>query len=319
MSAVTSEDGHAAATAANSTEVQQVGSKTYVVDLAPAFNIGTVPNGGYVAGHFLAVALTHVAKYGHHHVISAHWDFLNRSRAGRGTMVVDEVKIARNMSVLHISLYQDGQLMEAPWVSADARRVVTGSITCRDMATETGQSLDGEWAAEYPVQPTDLNLLPLGQDPNWELFAEGKFRKNTHWNMYEQKQGAAPAGIRDMWIEYKSGGPIKNLDLAYLSDVTPAVCTHGLQHSPANASQLVQGAVSWYPTLNIHMDFKKSLPVDGVRWLRLRTSIQGSKNGRYGCDVDIYDTDGDVVAQARHVAMIVDMSRNTAGRGKANL
>ncbi|OAA79169.1 hypothetical protein LEL_02655 [Akanthomyces lecanii RCEF 1005] len=317
MSDATSRGGHAATTAAKSTMVQRVDDKTYVVDLAPAFNIGTVPNGGYVAGHFLAVALTHVAKYGHHNVISAHWDFLSRSEAGRGTMVVDEIKIARNMSVLYISLYQDGQLTEAPWVSRDARRIIAASVTCRDMATETGQSLDGGLKTELPPRPVDLKLLPTGRDPNWELYAARNFRKNRHWNMYEQKDAlttTTPAGIRDMWIEHQSGDPIKNLDLAYLADVTPAIGTHGLQHSPANAAQMVQGSVSWYPTLNIHMDFKKSLPADGVRWLRLRTSIRGSKNGRYGCDVDIFDVDGDIVAQARHVAMIVDMSRNTASR-----
>ncbi|EGX91107.1 hypothetical protein CCM_05264 [Cordyceps militaris CM01] len=299
-------------TAAKSTKVQRVDDKAYVVDLAPAFNIGTVPNGGYVAGHFLAVALTHVAKYGHRNVISAHWDFLNRSQAGRATMLVDEVKIARNMSVLHIALYQDGQLTEAPWVSPDARRVVTASVTCRDMATETGQSLDGEWRDAYPPAPADLQRLPLGQDPGWELYTNANFRPNRHWNTYQQRTHATPVGIRDLWMEHKSGEPIENLDLAYLADITPAIGLFSLQHAPA--AQTPPGVVFWYPTLNIHMDFKKSLPAEGARWLRLRTSIRSAKNGRYGCDVDIFDADGDVVAQARHVAMIVDMSRNTASR-----
>ncbi len=41
MSDATSRGGHAATTAAKSTKVQRVDDKTYVVDLAPAFNIGT--------------------------------------------------------------------------------------------------------------------------------------------------------------------------------------------------------------------------------------------------------------------------------------
>ncbi len=273
-----------------------------------------VPNGGYVAGHFLSVALTHVAKYGHKNVISAHWDFLNRSEAGRGTMVVDEIKVARNMSVLFISLYQEGQLTEAPWVSPNSRRVVVASITCRDMAGETGQSLDGGLRSAYTVPPVDLQRLPQDQDPNWQLWSAGNFRPNRHWQMYEQRAASAPAGVRDVWVEHRAGDPIKNLGLAYLADVTPAIGTYVLQHAPANASQLVPGSISWYPTLNIHIDFKKSLPAEGVRWLRLQTTIRESRNGRYGCDVDIFDADGELVAQARHVAMIVDMSRNTAAR-----
>ncbi|KAM3454169.1 hypothetical protein MY3296_003224 [Beauveria thailandica] len=320
---------NAAANAAGSTGVHQVDSNTYIVDLAPAFNIGTVPNGGYVAGHFLAVALAHVAKqYGHSNVISAHWDFLSRSEAGRGTMVVDEIKIARNMSVLYISLYQHGQLTEAPWVSAGARRVVAGSVTCRDMAAETGQSLiggGGSGSGPYssvPPPPVDLELLPRGQDPHWQLYeAPDDFRPNWHWNMYEQRISSAPAasGVLDMWLEYRSGDRIVNLDLAYLADVTPAICTYALQRAPANASQMLPASVSWYPTLNIHMDFKKSLPAEGARWLRVQTSIAEARNGRYGCDVDIFDADGAMVAQARHVAMIVDMSRNTASRKTSNL
>ncbi|KAM0741260.1 hypothetical protein ACQRIT_004117 [Beauveria bassiana] len=323
----TTTGANAAANAAASTKVQQVDSKTYIVDLASAFNIGTVPNGGYVAGHFLAVALAHVAKqYGHSHVISAHWDFLSRSEPGRGTMIVDEIKIARNMSVLYISLYQDGQLTETPWISAGARRVITASVTCRDMAAETGQSLIGgasSGSGPYaPVPPVDLELLPRGQDPHWQLFkAPSTFRPNQHWNMYEQRIDSASSaeGVLDMWVEYRSGEPIVNLDLAYLADVTPAICTYALQRAPANASQLLPASVSWYPTLNIHMDFKKSLPVEGTRWLRVRTSIAETRNGRYGCDVDIFDAEGGIVAQARHVAMIVDMSRNTASRKTSNL
>ncbi|KAM3502526.1 hypothetical protein MY10362_004791 [Beauveria mimosiformis] len=325
---------NAAANAAGSTKVRQVDSKTYIVDLDPAFNIGTVPNGGYVAGQFLAVALAHVAKqYGHSNVISAHWDFLSRSEAGRGTMVVDEIKIARNMSVLYISLYQDGQLTEAPWVSAGARRVITGSVTCRDMAAETGQSLIGGGGGggggssgpySFVPPPVDLELLPRGQDPHWQLYeAPNDFRPNRHWNMYEQRIDSAPAaaGVLDMWLEYRSGDPIVNLDLAYLADVTPAICTYALQRAPVNASQmlLTASSVSWYPTVNIHMDFKKSLPAEGTRWLRVQTSIAEARNGRYGCDVDIFDAEGGMVAQARHVAMIVDMSRNTASRKTSNL
>ncbi|KAJ6779633.1 hypothetical protein PWT90_06495 [Aphanocladium album] len=303
--------------AANFTKAQRVNDRTYVVDLAPAFNIGAVPNGGYVAGHFLAVALAHVAKHGHKHVISAHWDFLDRSKPGRGTMVVEELKIARNMSVLSISLYQDGQLTEAPWVSPGARRIIVGSITCRDMATETGPSLDGRFKTEYPPQPADLELLPLGKDPNWERFTPKNFRPNKNCHMYEQTGGSRPDGLRDLWLEYTSGDLIKNLDLAYLADITPAMGTFQLQTAEIDDPSATKGTSFWYPTLNIHMDFLKSLPEEGSRWLRLRNTVKETKNGRYGCDVDIFDAEGDLVARARHVALIMDMSRNMAKRKPA--
>ncbi|OAA70723.1 hypothetical protein ISF_02697 [Cordyceps fumosorosea ARSEF 2679] len=314
MPDATPDKRHDAATAAKATKVQRVDDNTYVVDLSPAFNIGAVPNGGYVAGHFLAVALAHVAeRHGHRHVIAAHWDFLGRSRPGRGTMAVDELKVARNMSVLRIALYQDDSEL---WV-ARRRPVIVASVTCRDTATETGPSLDGGCAPRSPVPAADLALLPLGRDPGWARYEARNFRRNRHWHMYEPRSSAGgPAGVRDTWVEYQSGERITNLDLPYLADVTPAICAHGLQQAAAGGADV---PASWYPTLNIHMDFKKSLPADGVRWLRLRTSVRAARNGRYGCDVDVFDADGDLVAQARHVAMIVDMSRNTANQTTSKL
>ncbi|KAJ2977406.1 hypothetical protein NQ176_g4391 [Zarea fungicola] len=300
----------AAVEAADFTNVQRVDSKTYVVEISDSFNISAVPNGGYVAGQFAAVALAHVAEHGHTNVISAHWDFLGRSQPGRATLIVGEVKIARNMSVLYIAMYQDGQLEEAPWVAANAKSVIAGSVTCRSM--ESGPSYDVNWEPAFPPQPVDFDLLSRGQDPNWALQPRRPKRTYQHWDIYGPRHGPENLAFRDFWLKYSSGNSIKNLDLPYVCDLTPALAIQGFEFAHLPDGPKMLDFTSWYPTLNIHMDFKKNLPEEGVKWLRLRTTVKSVRDGRFDCDVDVFDVVGDMVAQARHMAMIVDVSRNTA-------
>lgn len=274
-----------------------------------------MPNGGYVAAQFNAVALAHVAEHGHNNVISSHWDFLGRSEPGRATFVVDEAKIARNMSVVYISMYQDGQLTEAPWVSSNARRVIVGSITCRDISAESGLSLEYGIKSEKPPPAVDFELLSSGQDPDWAALPTWATRSSRVWNMYGQRHGPVKEPLRDMWVKYHHGGKITDIDLPYVVDITPAVC----MHVGINGPKPLAANKFWYPTLNIHMDYKKSLPAEGAEWLRVRTTFKTIKNGRFDCDVDVLDAAGELVAQARHMAMVVDMSRNTAARKPSNL
>lgn len=277
-----------------------------------------MPNGGYVAAHFISAALQHVAEHGHTNAISAHWDFLGRSNPGKGILVVEEAKIARNMSILYMTLYQEGQLSEAPWVAADAKRVISGSVTCKNMAAETGPTLHGGWELDYPPPAADLVLMDRGEDPNWQpipLELQKLLVPTRHWHIWEEKRGFTKAAYRDFWLRYGSKDSIKNLDLPYLADITPPLSLRGLQQQalPPGAP-LVAGF--WYPTLNLALDYKKSLPAEGVEWLRLRTTVKMVKNGRFDCDVDVFDASGDLIVQARHMAMVVDIGRNTASRPK---
>ena len=59
---------------------------------------------------------------------------------------------------------------------------------------------------------------------------------------------------------------------------------------------------------------KKELPVGGTEWLHIRSSAKRIKNGRLDTEVIVMDEAGDVVCLSRHVAMVVEASRNYSNR-----
>ena len=66
----------------------------------------------------------------------------------------------------------------------------------------------------------------------------------------------------------------------------------------------------WYPTVLIHLEIKKALPLEGVEWLFVRTWSKVIKNGRTDLNVVVMDEGGDVVALSQHVALVLDAERN---------
>ncbi len=109
-----------------------------------------VPNGGHVASLLLAAAVAHSAARGHPDVISARWDYLHRTKSGPATLVMDTVKLGRGLSVHRITLYQDGALPVAPWVSPAARRLGEAYVTCGRHGAETGSTLYTKWLRTDP-------------------------------------------------------------------------------------------------------------------------------------------------------------------------
>jgi hypothetical protein len=77
---------------------------------------------------------------------------------------------------------------------------------------------------------------------------------------------------------------------------------------------IVADLPQWYPTLLLNIDFKKSLPEEGVEWLFVRAESKQIKNGRMDIEVIILDEAGDVVALSHHVALAVSAERNVAKR-----
>ena len=79
-------------------------------------------------------------------------------------------------------------------------------------------------------------------------------------------------------------------------------------------TEKLKSAKHWYPTLLLNLDFKKSLPEEGVEWLFVRVSTKQIKNGRMDLDILILDEVGDIVALSHHVALILGAERNLAQR-----
>lgn len=72
-----------------------------------------MPNGGYVTGVLLEVVKSHFAtsltKQNQPHTIALHVEFLRRTEAGLATFKVEDVKLGRQTSIVHVTMEQNGR------------------------------------------------------------------------------------------------------------------------------------------------------------------------------------------------------------------
>jgi acyl-CoA thioesterase FadM len=79
------------------------------------------------------------------------------------------------------------------------------------------------------------------------------------------------------------------------------------------------GLQFWFPTVVMNLEVKKALPQEGVEWLHVRITGKQIQHGRADMDFVVRDVEGEMVAQAQHVFMIVSAERNKKTRVKAAL
>lgn len=147
-----------------------------------------------------------------------------------------------------------------------------------------------------------------------------------------------------MWIRTASGEPMTQAMLPYVADsfpfnlhtflVAPELRelleppkdrseTSSTREARSNASrQNEQRAGMWFPTIVMNLETKTMLPEEGTEWLAVRVTSKQIKDGRFDLEVLIRDLDGEILALAHHVAMILNIERNTGKKtstGKAAL
>lgn len=224
--------------------------------------------------------------------------------------------------MLHITLYQDGVLTEAPWVSPTTRRLVVAYVTCGSLATETGVTLDTKWSLSHPLPKADLSLLGNNSDPGWyrvRSWLQKMAPQYQNLELYAPRIGHPLPATLDFWVRYACGDMITNIDLGYIADAAaPYVIDNYRATSPddpkIDGSVIPDNMTLWCPTLSMDLDMKKLLPEEGVEWLHIRSSAKRIKNGRLDAEVIVMDETGDIICLSRHVAMVVDASRNYANR-----
>jgi hypothetical protein len=287
------------------TAVQKSSSNTYTATLHDDWCIGSVPNGGYVTGTILEVVKTHFAtslsKQDQPHTIALHIEFLRRTQAGPAIFKVDDVKLGRQTSIVHVSMEQDG------------RQEIIAYVTNSNMNKEEGFSFDTEYKLTPPVLPVDLKMLENDTDPNWKRQGEmpfSKFRKaSNRVTFHFPRSGHALNCGADEWLCFSDGSNFNNTSIGFVADMFPQVIERHRDQK--------QGPF-WYPTLLLNLDIKKSLPEEGVKWLQVRVNMKKVKNGRMDLEVFVHDAEGDLVALSHHVGFVLDASRNTAARSTSS-
>jgi hypothetical protein len=262
-----------------------------------------VPNGGYVTGCVLEVVSTHFAttlsKQNQPHTIALHIEFLRRTQTGVATFKVEDVKLGRQTSVVHVRVSQEG------------REEVIAYVTNSNMDTEEGMGLDTQYTLQPPPPSVDLSKLESDADANWYCKQEmpfANFRKaSQRVKFHFPRNGHVLPSIADEWLCFSDGSQFTNSSIGFVADMFPQLVEAYREKS--------QGPF-WYPTLLLNLDVKKTLPPEGVKWLAIRVQTKKVKNGRMDLEVHIHDEAGDLVALSHHVAFIISAARNTAARRK---
>lgn len=309
-------------TFAEATSIKQLSSHTYEANLRDDWSIGSVPHGGFVTSCFLAVTAKHfgttLASQKQPHTICLRLEFLKRTETGPALFTVKDAKIGRQTSVIHVSLCQGPN---------NTREEVVGYITNSNMATEEGMTLDTEFSL-YPA-PIPVNLSQLREDKDilWGHLKNlpfPKFRRATNKiKMHFPRAGQTSRNFADEWICFTNGERFTNASLGFVCDMFPMVAESFRSENPyslspkkledkAKKSEIT--AAIWYPTLNLNIEMKKSLPEEGVEWLYVRAAAKQIKNGRMDLDVTVLDESGDIVALSYHTTLALSASRNTSKR-----
>ncbi|KAJ6438865.1 fungal hydrophobin domain-containing protein [Purpureocillium lavendulum] len=314
----------------DATSVRRLDDTTYEANLDPAFCVRAVPNGGYVASIFLQVAQAHMTPRGQPDTIAVHWQFLSRTSNGRAVLKVNEVKMGRAMSVLHITLHQTDLVAARPWVDAGSKDPgqVVAYVTNRNMDDEAGVSFRTGWTTlPKPPPPVDLSKVRRGEDPNWvrmETFLTRQLPMLNNLEYYMPRAGHPLPATMDLWIRLASpptdgGARFVGTSLGYVADAAAPLVVENYRQprgdGPFPADSFPRDTGFWFPTITMDLDVKKRLPPQGVEWLRLRIATKAIVNGRYDAEQVIFDDKGELIATCHHVAMVVDVARNTAGRG----
>ncbi|OJJ42985.1 hypothetical protein ASPZODRAFT_75347 [Penicilliopsis zonata CBS 506.65] len=315
----------------------------YTAHLQDEWSIGRVPHGGYTAAILYRLATTHFA---HMHStqfpempvpISMQISYLRRTRAGEALLTVQDAKIGRRTSTIHVTLSQrkgsDNSDSSSSSSSSDYETKVAGYITVSPPGAEQGVSALTRWSPSPPVvkgtgPSGEVNLAALaatGSDGVWKRSTPpfSAFRRATqHADLYapgkESKESKESTGsnssshVIDQWARFCPYGiltPWTDEGVAFLTDIFPTALD-GLQSIALNSSADGTGGSFWYPSVTLNVEFKKHLLPGKTQWLYSRVQSKVVCNGRTDIDVTILDEEGDVVALSTQVGLIVSASRN---------
>ena len=329
---------------AEATAVKAIDSRTYSVCLHDTWAIGSVPQGGIVTSNILAATKTHfdttLASYKQPHSITVHLEFLRRTKIGPAIITIQNVKLGRRTSTVHVVLTQPSK--EDP--SETPTTCIVGYITQSNITRESGISLSTNWTLSPPPTPlSSVAALRMDKDPHWVERKSPpfpKFRKaSLHVKTYLPRKGQAKKSVVDEWLCFSQDCErFTQESLGYVADTFPQIVETGYsaaeveaglrgEQAPSqkggikdidmkkNLAEKNQAATFWYPTVLLNLDVKKALPEEGVKFLFVRVMSKQIRNGRLDLEVVILDESGELVATSTHVALVLGSERNIKRSG----
>lgn len=306
-----------------------------------------VPNGGYSSSCVLAAARQHLAERGQPDTLTVHYEFVTSAAVGPAIITVEEIKIGRTLSTLHLTLWQGkGMLDSAPWVTrSETKRCILAYATQTNFKTLSGRTTEtGFKQLDEQTRPAKPDLEALLRDGKSDLWRESSppansvVKSNNSWRMFVPREAPFSPGVLDMWMCTRNGEMVTQAMMPYVADsfpydmtnfiVTPEV--HALLRDrtkrPVSEVQRKQAeqnkdrAGYWFPTVVLNLENKVLLPEEGIQWVNMRMTTKLMENGHFDIDVLMRDEHGAIIALSHQVSLIVSMERNMrTNKQKASL
>lgn len=245
----------------------------YAVDIDSTWSVGDVPNGGYLLALMLRAALTEST---HPHPVSTTAHFLTPPTSGPAEVNVDVLRTGRTIETSRVSLLQE----KVPRVEA----VVTTSTLSRSSPVEWGGP------PPEPVAPVDECIPAVVDLPD-----------GTHVGLLEHVDLRLDPQTLG-WFSGRPGGQLSmrgHLRLADGSQPDPIVLALAVDSLPPTVFGL--GRLGWAPTVELSV-LTRGLPAPG--WLTVHLRGRLVRDGWFDEEAEVYDAEGDLVAQSRQLARI---------------
>lgn len=255
------------------TTTRRLSDGEHEAELAAAWNIGPVPNGGYQAALSCRAALV---ELGAPDLVNVTSYFVGASAPGPTRLRVEVLKRGRSNSMASVSLAQGG------------RERVRSLVAAGDLGALTGLELHHEGPPEMPAPERCLHLSPAVTSAP-EVLRQVELRLDPATAAFARGERGAATELRG-WLRFADGRPADGLALAFFADVLPPTVFNHL------------GVMRWVPTLELTTQVRRR-PAPG--WVRLRMVTRHVSAGHFEEDGEIWDERGELVALSRQRAMIL--------------
>jgi acyl-CoA thioesterase len=255
----------------NDARVVRAGDGSYRVTLSDKYNIGPVPNGGYV---FAVMATPALEMLECDDVINATAYYLAPTQPGvPATIRCRELKRGRRLSCAAVELEQSGRI------------AVHATLLLGSLDRQEGETQSWEAAPNLPDKADCIRFqaglgkkfqeqVELRMDPACVPFIRGE-RGDPRFRA---------------WVRFADERPLDARSLLLFADALP----------PTSFNPF--GIKGWVPTLELTVQVR-ARPVG--QWLRTRVTTRHVTHGHFEEDVEMWDETDQLVAVSRQRAMLL--------------
>lgn len=254
-----------------STALGALENNTHTITISDIWNVGKIPNGGYLMAHVAKAIAAHSA---HPHPLTITGYYLDKSDNGEAKLKTEVLRSGKSISTFSASLIQ-----------GDSERIrFTAAFT--DFSQTQGESYYEEQA---PAIASFENCKPVKEvAPYLRMYEQFEMRfdpKSTGWNEGKFNN----ISEMNVWLEFKDRSDFDVFSLVMVPDMLP----------PAVFNRI--GANGWVPTIEMTVNVRA---IPETNRLQLRARTRYLTNSILEEDVEVWDQHGKLLAISRQIAKL---------------